>query len=59
VELRLAEKVAAVTLVPLSRLLPARIQKRLITKAETLAMRMLAEGKAAPPGTHVILAKDI
>jgi uncharacterized protein YbjT (DUF2867 family) len=59
VELRLAEKVAAVTLVPFSRLLPARIQKSLITKAETLAMRMLAEGKAAPPGIHVILAKDI
>jgi uncharacterized protein YbjT (DUF2867 family) len=59
VELRLAEKVAAVTLVPLSRLLPARIQKSLITKAETLAMRMLAEGKAAPPGIHVIQAKDI
>jgi len=59
VEIRLAEKVAAVTLVPLSRLLPARIQKSLITKAETLAMRMLAEGKAAPSGIHVILAKDI
>jgi hypothetical protein len=57
-ELRLAEKVAAVTLAPLSRLLPAGIQKSLITKAETLAMHMLAEAKAAPPGIHVILAKD-
>jgi uncharacterized protein YbjT (DUF2867 family) len=58
-EFRLAEKVATVTLVPLSRLLSARIQKCLITKAETLAMHMLAEGKAAPPGIHVILAKDV
>ena len=58
-ELRLAEKIAAVTLLPLSRLLPARTRKSLITKAETLAMRMLAEGKAALPGIHVILAKDI
>jgi uncharacterized protein YbjT (DUF2867 family) len=54
-----AERIASKTLVPLSRLLPARAQKRLITKAETLAMRMLAEGKAAPEGIHVIPAKDI
>ena len=54
-----AERIASQTLVPLSRLLPARAQKRLITKAETLAMRMLAEGKAAPEGIHVIPAKDI
>jgi uncharacterized protein YbjT (DUF2867 family) len=58
-EFRLAERLATVTLVPLSRLLPTRIQKSLITKAETLAMRMLAVGKAAPPGIHIILAKDI
>jgi uncharacterized protein YbjT (DUF2867 family) len=58
-ELRVAEKIAAVTLLPLSRLLPARTRKSLITKAETLAMRMLAAGKAALPGIHVILAKDI
>ena len=58
-EFRLAESLATKTLVPLSRLLPTRIQKSLITKAETLAMRMLAVGKAAPPGIHVIVAKDI
>ena|ERR1700730_6486737 len=58
-ELRVAEKIAAVTLLPLSRLLPARTRKSLITKAETLTTRMLAEGKAALPGIHVILAKDI
>src|ERR1700688_740571 len=58
-EFRLAESLATKTLVPLSRLLPTRIQKSLITKAETLAMRMLAAGKAAPPGIHVILAKEI
>jgi hypothetical protein len=49
----------AKTLVPLSLILPARIQKSLMTKAETLAKRMLAEGKSAPVGVHVILAKDI
>ena len=54
-----AEMIASKTLVPLSRLLPARTQKSLITNAETLAMRMLAEGKAAPEGIHVIPAKDI
>jgi hypothetical protein len=49
----------AKTLVPLSLLLQARIQKSLVTEAETLATRMLAEGKAAPTGVHVIQAKDI
>jgi uncharacterized protein YbjT (DUF2867 family) len=58
-EFRLGERLATVTLVALSRLLPTRIQKSLITKAETLAMHMLAAGKAAPPGVHVIVAKDI
>ena len=58
-ELRLAEKIAAKTLIPLSRLLPTRLKKSLITDVETLATRMLAEGKAAPAGVHVILAKDI
>src|ERR1700726_3857867 len=53
-EFRLGEKLATVTLVPLSRLLPTRIQKSLTTKAETLAMRMLAEGRAAPLGIHII-----
>jgi len=58
-EFRLAEKIATKMLVPLSRLLPARIRKSLITEVETLATRMLAEGKAAPGGVHVIPAKDI
>jgi uncharacterized protein YbjT (DUF2867 family) len=58
-EFRWGERLASVTLLPLSRLLPNRTRKSLITKAETLAMRMLNEGKAALPGIHVILAKDI
>src|ERR1700736_5302243 len=58
-EFRLSERLAAMTLVPLSRLLPTRIQKSLIIKAETLAARMLAVGKEASPGIHIILAKDI
>jgi uncharacterized protein YbjT (DUF2867 family) len=58
-EFRLAERIATKILVPLSQLLPARTQKSLITEAETLATRMLAQGKAAPVGVHVILAKDI
>jgi len=58
-EFRLAERIATKTLVPLSRLLPARTQKMLITEVETLATRMLAEGKSAPGGVHFIEAKDI
>ena len=58
-EFRLAERIMAKTLVPLSLILPARIQKSLVTKSEALASRMLAEGKAAPVGVHVIPAKDI
>jgi len=58
-ERRLAESIAAKTLIPLSRLLPTRVRKSLITDVDTLATRMLAEGKAAPPGVHVIRAKDI
>jgi uncharacterized protein YbjT (DUF2867 family) len=58
-EFRLAEKIATKILVPLSNLLPSRIRKSLITEAETLAARMLAEGKAAPGGVHAIPAKDI
>jgi uncharacterized protein YbjT (DUF2867 family) len=58
-ELRLGERLATVTVVPLSRLLPTRIQKSVITEAESLATRMLAAAKAAPPGIHVIVAKDI
>jgi uncharacterized protein YbjT (DUF2867 family) len=59
VEFRLAESIASKTLVPLSQILPTRIRKILITEAEALAMRMLAEGKSAPEGIHVIKAKDI
>jgi uncharacterized protein YbjT (DUF2867 family) len=58
-EFRLAESIATKTLVPIARFLPARTRKSLITEAETLAMRMLTEGKAAPRGVHVIQAKDI
>jgi uncharacterized protein YbjT (DUF2867 family) len=58
-ESRLAESIAAKSLVPISRLLPARTRKYLITDVETLAARMVAEGKAAPEGIHVIRAKDI
>jgi uncharacterized protein YbjT (DUF2867 family) len=47
-EFRLADRIAAKTLVPLSRLLPTQARKSLVTDAETLAMRMLAAGKAAP-----------
>jgi hypothetical protein len=58
-EFRLAERIASKTLVPLSRILPIRIRKRLITEAEVLAARMLQEGIAAPGGVHVVEAKDI
>jgi uncharacterized protein YbjT (DUF2867 family) len=58
-EVRLAESIASKTLIPLSRLLPTGIRKRLITLAEPLAERMLADGKAAPRGVHVMEAKDI
>lgn len=58
-EFRLAEGIARHTLMPLARMLPTRSQKRLVTKVETLATRMLAEGKRAPAGVHVIRAKDI
>ncbi|HEX4536543.1 MAG TPA: NAD(P)H-binding protein [Candidatus Acidoferrum sp.] len=56
---RLGERLVTKTIAPLSRLFPTRIQMSLITKAETLAMRMLAAGKAAPPGIHIIVAKEI
>jgi uncharacterized protein YbjT (DUF2867 family) len=58
-EFRLAETIASKTLIPLSRLLPTGIRERLITPAKPLAERMLADGKAAPTGVHVIEAKDI
>jgi uncharacterized protein YbjT (DUF2867 family) len=58
-EFRLADRIAAKTLVPLSRLLPTQARKSLVTDAETLAMRMLAAAKAAPEGVHVIKAKKI
>jgi hypothetical protein len=58
-EFRLAERIASKTLVPLSQFLAVRTRKSLVTKAETLAARMLAEGKAARAGVHVIQARDI
>jgi uncharacterized protein YbjT (DUF2867 family) len=59
VEFRLAESIASKTLVPLLQILPIGIRKTFITEAEALATRMLAEGKSAPEGIHVIRAKDI
>jgi uncharacterized protein YbjT (DUF2867 family) len=58
-EFRLTEKMASLILVPLAWLLPARIRKSILTETETLAARMLAEGKAAAAGVHVIPAKNI
>src|SRR5437016_3168352 len=58
-EFRLAERMVTKTLVSLSQLLPTRTRKSLITEAKTLAIRMLAGGKAVPGGVHVIQAKDI
>jgi uncharacterized protein YbjT (DUF2867 family) len=58
-EFRLGEKIATKILVPLSQLLPARTRKSLITEAETLALRMLGEGKAAPLGVRVIPSGEI
>ena len=58
-EFRLPEKIARLVLVPLAWFLPTRIRKCVLTESETLAARMLAEGKAAAVGVHVISAKDI
>jgi hypothetical protein len=58
-EFRLSESIVAKTLVPFAQILPVRARKSLITEAETLATRMLVEGKAAREGAHVIQAKDI
>jgi uncharacterized protein YbjT (DUF2867 family) len=58
-EFRLTEKLATVVLVPFAQILPVRTRKGLLTEVETLALRMLAEGKAARAGVHVISSKDI
>jgi len=58
-EFRLGERVAAWALVPISRLLPSQIRKLFITNVETLAARMLSEGKAGRAGVEVISAKSI
>ncbi len=58
-EFRVAASIATNTLVPLSKRLPTRSQKSLVTKAESPAARMLAEGKVALGGVHVIPTKDI
>ena len=47
-EYRFAESIASRTLVPFAQLLPARTRKRIITEAETLAMRMLPRGRRLP-----------
>ncbi len=58
-DFRLAERLAIQLLVPVSKLLPVGLRKSLITDAQTLAMRMVDEGKAAPEGMHVIKANAI
>ena len=58
-EFRLSESIVARTVMPFSQILPVWARKSLITEAETLATRMLAEGKAAREGAHIIPAKDI
>ena len=58
-DFRMAERLATKTLVPLSRLLPTRARKSVVTNADALALRMLTEGKAARRGVHVIPAADI
>jgi uncharacterized protein YbjT (DUF2867 family) len=58
-EFRFGEKIATKILVPLSQFLPVRTRKSLITETETLASRILVEGKAAPPGVRVIPAREI
>ena len=58
-EFRLAEAIASKVLVPPSRFLTTGVRKRFITPVETLAGRMLAEGKAALAGVYVIEAKYI
>ncbi len=55
----MTDRIAARTLVPLSRLMPTRTSKSLITEVKTLATRMLTEAKLAPIGIHIIRAKDI
>ena len=58
-EFRFAERIMTKTLVPLSLILPTRIQKSIVTEAATLAMQMSVEGKSAPAGVHVVLSKNI
>ena len=58
-EFRFAERIMIKILFPLSSILPARIQKSLVTRAESLAAQMLASGKAAPMGAHFVTARDI
>lgn len=58
-ENRLTERFAMKTVVPLAQLLPASARKLFLTDADTLASRMLAEGRAAATGVHVISAKAI
>ena len=58
-EFRLAESIVTKMLAPFAPILPVRVRKSLITPAETLATRMLAEAKAVREGVYVIQAKDI
>lgn len=58
-EFRLGERIATTLLVPLARLFPTSIQKMIITETDVLAARMLAEGKTASSGIHILRAKTI
>ena len=58
-EFRLGESIATKILVPLSKLLPPRTRNSLITQVETLATRMLTEGKAALAGEVQVEAREV
>jgi uncharacterized protein YbjT (DUF2867 family) len=58
-EFRLAEKAIDKTLVPLARLLPKTLKKKIMTRAEVLAQRMLQEAKGASTRIKIIEAKAI
>jgi uncharacterized protein YbjT (DUF2867 family) len=58
-EVRPAEVLITKIFVPIFGLLPDRVRRGSITDVQTLAAKMLVEGKAASPGVHLIEAKDI
>lgn len=58
-EHRPGEGVATAVLVPLSRVLGAKIGKHIVTEASTVAKRMVDAAKAAKPGMTVVSAGAI